>query len=146
MRRYVRFVEAEESGDAAAAEVAALFSGGALPRAHLHSAHDLMNFLHRCAPLHYSFFVICSGINQHRQFSALFFLPVPTTALFLIPSFRFSLNSSKHGVDARALALAFGPLILRSTSSSTRELLLLNVASAVTLCQRLVQTPELIGI
>ncbi len=60
--------------------------------------------------------------------------------------FRFALNSSKHGVDARALALAFGPLILRSTSSSTRELLLLNVASAVTLCQRLIQQPELIGI
>lgn len=102
---YLKFVEAEECGDAAAAEIAALFSGGGLPRAHLHSVHDLINFLHR-----------------------------------------FSLNSSKHGVDARALALAFGPLILRSTSSSTRELLLLNVASAVTLCQRLVQQPELIGI
>ena len=59
---------------------------------------------------------------------------------------RFSLNSSKHGVDARTLALAFGPLILRSTSSSSRELLLLNVASAVKLCQRLILTPELTGL
>ncbi len=34
--------------------------------------------------------------------------------------------------------------MLRSTNA--REQLLLNVASAVTLCQRLVQQPELIGI
>lgn len=102
---YLKFVEAEESEDASAAEIAALFSSGGLPRSHLHSAHDLISFLHR-----------------------------------------FSLNSSKHGVDARTIALAFGPLILRSTSSSSRELLLLNVTSAVTLCQRLVQQPELIGI
>ncbi len=47
LRMYSKFLEAEESGDAAAAEVAALFSSGGLPRPHLHSAHDLFSFLHR---------------------------------------------------------------------------------------------------
>lgn len=46
--RYLKFVEAEESEDASAAEIAALFSSGGLPRSHLHSAHDLISFLHRC--------------------------------------------------------------------------------------------------
>jgi hypothetical protein len=44
---YLKFVEAEDCGDVAAAEIAALFSSGELPRPHLHTAHDLISFLHR---------------------------------------------------------------------------------------------------